>query len=105
MADLDTVNRNKAPSLMARWTGKSVAISILAPWITILVFALLTLASTVYTARNFAINTDISNLISPHIDWRQREIALERRSRRGSIPFWRSWMRRPLNWRRLRPIA
>lgn len=64
--------------MMARWTGKSVAISILAPWITILVFALLTLASTVYTARNFAINTDISNLISPHIDWRQREIALEK---------------------------
>ena len=63
---------------MARLTGKSVAISILAPWITILVFALLTLASAVYTARNFAINTDISNLISPHIDWRQREIALEK---------------------------
>jgi uncharacterized protein len=62
---------------MARLTGKSVAISIRAPWITILVFALLTLASAVYTARNFNINTDISNLISPHIDWRQREIALE----------------------------
>jgi hypothetical protein len=57
---------------------KSVATSIRAPWITILVFALLTLGSAVYTARNFNINTDISNLISPHIDWRQREIALEK---------------------------
>ena len=36
------------------------------------------MASAVYTARNFAINTDISNLISPNIDWRQREIALEK---------------------------
>jgi hypothetical protein len=63
---------------MARLTMKSVAISIRAPWITILVFALLTLGSAVYTARNFNINTDISNLISPHIDWRQREIALEK---------------------------
>ena len=63
---------------MARLTAKSVAISIRAPWITIIVFALLTLGSAVYTARNFNINTDISNLISPHIDWRQREIALEK---------------------------
>ena len=63
---------------MARLTGESVAISIRSPWITILVFALLTLASAVYTARNFAINTDISNLIAPGIDWRQREIALEK---------------------------
>lgn len=63
---------------MARLTGQTVAISIRSPWITILVFALLTVASAVYTARNFAINTDISNLISPNIDWRQREIALEK---------------------------
>lgn len=63
---------------MARLTGETVAISIRWPWITILVFALLTVASGVYSARNFAINTDISNLISPNIDWRQREIALEK---------------------------
>jgi hopanoid biosynthesis associated RND transporter like protein HpnN len=63
---------------MARLTGEAVAISIRSPWITILVFALLTVASAVYTARNFAISTDISNLISPHIEWRQREIAMEK---------------------------
>jgi hypothetical protein len=63
---------------MARLTGETVAISIRWPWITILVFALLTVGSGIYTARNFAINTDISNLISPNIDWRQREIALEK---------------------------
>lgn len=31
-----------------------------------------------YTAENFAINTDISKLISPDLDWRQREIAYEK---------------------------
>lgn len=31
-----------------------------------------------YTAENFAINTDISKLISPALDWRQREIAYDK---------------------------
>lgn len=31
-----------------------------------------------YAAENFAINTDISKLISPALDWRQREIAYEK---------------------------
>ncbi|MDQ8727740.1 MMPL family transporter [Bradyrhizobium sp. LHD-71] len=31
-----------------------------------------------YTAENFALNTDISKLISPALDWRQREIAYEK---------------------------
>jgi hopanoid biosynthesis associated RND transporter like protein HpnN len=30
-----------------------------------------------YTARNFKINTDINTLISPDLDWRQRDIAFE----------------------------
>jgi hopanoid biosynthesis associated RND transporter like protein HpnN len=63
---------------MARMVGQAVGICTRSPWITIVVFALLTAAASVYTARNFAINTDISNLISPNIDWRQREIALEK---------------------------
>jgi len=63
---------------MARIVAGTVRVCTSAPWITIIIFALLTLASAVYTARNFAINTDISNLISANIDWRQREIALEK---------------------------
>ena len=63
---------------MARVIGQTVAVCIRAPWITIVVFALLAALAGVYTVRNFAINTDISNLIAPNIDWRQREIALEK---------------------------
>jgi uncharacterized protein len=31
-----------------------------------------------YTAENFALNTDISKLISPQLEWRQREIAYDK---------------------------
>jgi uncharacterized protein len=34
-------------------------------------------AAAAYTATHFAINTDITKLISPHLDWRQRELAFE----------------------------
>ncbi|MDI3567816.1 hypothetical protein, partial [Bradyrhizobium sp. Arg816] len=30
-----------------------------------------------YAARNFTINTDINTLISPNLDWRQRDIQFE----------------------------
>src|SRR5216684_8135490 len=34
-------------------------------------------ASAAYTAAHFSITTDISNFISPNLDWRQRELAFE----------------------------
>src|SRR5579864_823964 len=34
--------------------------------------------SVVYLAGHFAINTDINKLISPTLDWRQREFAFEK---------------------------
>jgi hopanoid biosynthesis associated RND transporter like protein HpnN len=39
---------------------------------------LITIASGYYAATRFAINTDINTLISPHLDWRQREIAFDK---------------------------
>ena len=36
---------------------------------------LLAIASTIYTARHFAIDTDINNLLSAKLPWRQHEIA------------------------------
>jgi uncharacterized protein len=47
-------------------------------WLTILIAALLGVASATYAARHFAINTDIDTLISPDLPWRQREIAFEK---------------------------
>ena len=39
----------------------------------VLLSLVLAIASGVYTARNFAINTDINTLISPDLDWRKRD--------------------------------
>jgi uncharacterized protein len=41
--------------------------------LTILVALVLAVAAAFYTARNFEINTDINTLISPKLDWRQRD--------------------------------
>jgi uncharacterized protein len=38
----------------------------------------LAIASSIYAARHFAINTDINTLISPDLDWRKRDIQFER---------------------------
>lgn len=48
------------------------------PWSVILVAILLACGSGYYTARHFAINTDINKLISPNLDWRKRELAYEK---------------------------
>ncbi len=65
-------------SALSEVIGKIVQASIRFPWLTILVFGLISTGSGYYAARNLAINTDISNLISPELDWRKREIAFEK---------------------------
>jgi len=47
-------------------------------WQVIVAGLLLAVASGVYAARHFAINSDISTLLSNDIGWRQRELAFER---------------------------
>jgi uncharacterized protein len=48
------------------------------PW-PIIVLALVAAAgAAVYSARHFAINTDVNKLISPELDWRQREAEFEK---------------------------
>ena len=41
--------------------------------LTVLIALVLAIAAGFYTARNFSINTDINTLISPNLDWRQRD--------------------------------
>jgi hopanoid biosynthesis associated RND transporter like protein HpnN len=48
------------------------------PWLVIVAVLALTVASSVYAATHFAINTDITKLISPDLAWRQRDKAFEK---------------------------
>src|SRR5580704_9777225 len=43
-------------------------------WSVIVVALALAVGSAVYTARNYTIDANIDDLMSPHLDWRQREI-------------------------------
>jgi hopanoid biosynthesis associated RND transporter like protein HpnN len=45
--------------------------------LTLLVALILAIAGGLYTARHFTINTDINTLISPDLDWRQRDNQFE----------------------------
>jgi hopanoid biosynthesis associated RND transporter like protein HpnN len=44
----------------------------------VLIALVLSALSAWYTSKNFALNTDISKLISPDLDWRKREVAYEK---------------------------
>ena len=48
------------------------------PWLIIVLGLAAAAASAVYSARHFAINTDVNKLISPTLDWRQRELEFEK---------------------------
>ena len=48
------------------------------PWLIIVLGVAAAAASAVYSARHFAINTDVNKLISPDLDWRQRELEFEK---------------------------
>lgn len=48
------------------------------PKAVIAVYALLAIASAFYAATHFAIDTDINKLLSPTLDWRQRELDFEK---------------------------
>ena len=48
------------------------------PWLIIVLGLAAAGASAVYSARHFAINTDVNKLISPDLDWRQRELEFEK---------------------------
>jgi uncharacterized protein len=47
------------------------------PLLTLLLYLLLTLGAVLFTVENFAIHTDTSQLISPRLAWRQRELELD----------------------------
>jgi len=56
---------------------RTVAFCTRFPWTVVTISLVLALVSTIYAVRNFAITTDINQLISPNLAWRQRELAFE----------------------------
>jgi hopanoid biosynthesis associated RND transporter like protein HpnN len=44
-------------------------------WVVIVIALILSVVSGIYAVRNFAINTNVNQLISPDLPWRQRELA------------------------------
>jgi uncharacterized protein len=46
-------------------------------WAIILLSGLILVGASAYVARHFAVNSDISNLLSPDLPWRQREMAYQ----------------------------
>src|SRR5580765_4834385 len=48
------------------------------PWPIIALALIATMGSVAYSARHFAINTDVNKLISPDLDWRKREAEFEK---------------------------
>ncbi len=45
-------------------------------WPVVIVFAILTVLSSYYSAKNFSIDTNVNKLISPDLDWRKQELAV-----------------------------
>ncbi len=73
-----TVQQSKLPresNLLASAVLRVVDFCTRHAWLTVLVVVLLTVISGAYVARHFAIDTDVSKLISAELPWRQRELA------------------------------
>src|SRR5437870_13379672 len=54
-------------------------------WQVVAIGALLAAASSFYSARHFAINSDINTLLSAKVDWRQRELDFEQAFNRYNL--------------------
>src|SRR5882672_4720555 len=65
-------------SMLAATVTAIVRVCTKFPWIIISLSACAAVASVAYAAAHFAINTDINKLISPNLDWRQRELSFEK---------------------------
>jgi len=57
--------------------ARVVSVSIVRPWLTLALALIVAALSLVYTAGHFAMTTDTAELISPEVDWRRNETAIE----------------------------
>ena len=61
--------------MLQNWINRGVAYCVRHRVWVIVVALVLAVLSAIYTARHFAIDTDINNLLSAKLPWRQQEIA------------------------------
>ena len=64
--------------MLASWVTAIVRLCIRFPWPIIALGIAVSVVSSVYSVRHFAITTDINKLISPDLDWRKREAEFEK---------------------------
>ena len=64
--------------MLSSIVSRTVALCTRYAWSVVAIAVLVTAACGAYTARHFAINTDLQHLISRDLPWRQREIAYEK---------------------------
>src|ERR1700733_15648916 len=64
--------------MLQKWIDRGVAYCIRYSKLVIVAAIFLAVISAIYTARHFAIDTDINSLISERLPWRQNEIAFQR---------------------------
>src|ERR1700722_803028 len=64
--------------MLQKWIDRGVAYCIGHSILVIAAALLLAAMSAIYTARHFAIDTDVNNLISERLPWRQSEIAFQK---------------------------
>jgi hopanoid biosynthesis associated RND transporter like protein HpnN len=71
MVQLDSRSRMTSP------VSSTVAASVRRPWLTLAVSLVLALIALLIVADRFAMTTDTAELISPDVDWRRQELAME----------------------------
>ena len=90
--------------MLQSWIDRVVAYCVDHFRTVILIALLLMAASAVYTARHFAIDTNVDNLLSAKLPWRQQEIAFhENFPQNFSTSSWSTsapQRRKPRPWRR-----
>ena len=64
--------------MLQKWIDRGVASCIRHSRLVIAAALLLAALCAIYTARHFAIDTDVNNLLSERLPWRQSEIAFQR---------------------------
>jgi uncharacterized protein len=64
--------------MLQKWIDRGVASCIRHSRLVIAAALVLAALSAIYTARHFAIDTDVNDLISERLPWRQSEIAFQR---------------------------